>query len=107
SSGGTTVGTATVTANGTYNPSATYTPPQAGTYWWYASYSGDANNNGSNSTCGAGMSSAVVGKASPSASASGPASDTTNTAIAASSIGSTLSGGASPAGTITFKVFGP
>jgi hypothetical protein len=40
-------------------------------------------------------------------SVSAPASAMTNAAIAAGSIGSTLSGGASPTGTITFTVFGP
>jgi hypothetical protein len=32
----------------------------AGNYWWYASYSGDANNNASASTCGAAMAKTVV-----------------------------------------------
>jgi hypothetical protein len=59
-SGGTTVGTATVSGNGTYNPSASYTPTRAGTYWWYVSYNGDGNNNADTSTCGAGMPSTVV-----------------------------------------------
>ncbi len=54
-SGGTTVGTATVAGNGTYNPSAAFLPPSTGTYWWYASYGGDANNAAAASTCGAGM----------------------------------------------------
>jgi len=42
--GGTTVGTATVSGNTiTYNPSGSgFTPPSAGTYWWYASYGGAA-----------------------------------------------------------------
>ena len=34
--GGTTVGTATVAGNGTYNPSRRLHPDKAGTYWWYA-----------------------------------------------------------------------
>src|SRR5436305_1576161 len=37
-SGGTTVGTATVSGNATYHPGAGFTPASAGTYWWYASY---------------------------------------------------------------------
>jgi hypothetical protein len=49
------VGSATVSGNGTYNPSAGYTPTSAGTYWWYASYSGDATNAPSNSACGSTM----------------------------------------------------
>ena len=38
-------GTITPSGNGSYNPSAGYTPPHGGTYWWYATYAGDANNN--------------------------------------------------------------
>lgn len=59
-SGGTTVGTATVSGAGTYNPSAGYIPPAAGTYYWYAAYSGAAANEPSNSGCGTGMASTVV-----------------------------------------------
>ena len=54
-SGGTNVGTATVSGNGTYHPSAGFTPASAGTYWWYAGYGGDANNTASNSGCGSSM----------------------------------------------------
>jgi uncharacterized membrane protein len=46
--------------NGTYSPSAGFTPTVAGTYWWYASYSGDTNNGTSNSACGSGMTKTVV-----------------------------------------------
>jgi hypothetical protein len=61
-SGGTTVGTANVNnGNNTYNPSAGFTPTSVGTYWWYASYSGDSSNTSSHSGCGAGMASTVVG----------------------------------------------
>lgn len=60
-SGGTAVGSGTsVSGNGTYHPSAGFTPSTAGTYWWYASYSGDSGNVGSNSGCGAGMTSTLV-----------------------------------------------
>ena len=106
-SGGTTVGTATVSGNATYNPSAGFTPTSAGTYWWYASYGGDTNNASSVSTCGSGMSSTVV-KNATAITASGPASGNVGTAIAASAIGSTLSGATSGAtGTVTYTVFGP
>ncbi len=107
-SGGTTVGTATASGNGTYHPASPYTPQTAGTYWWYASYSGDGSNVASNSTCGSGMGSTTVVKTSPAASVSAPSSDPAATPIGAGSIGSTLSGATSGAtGTITFKVFGP
>jgi hypothetical protein len=59
-SGGTTLGTATVSGNGTYHPSAGFTPTSAGTYWWYASYSGDDENQPSNSGCGPGMKSTMI-----------------------------------------------
>ncbi len=105
--GGTTVGTATVAGNSTYHPSAGYSPTSAGTYWWYASYGGDASNTASASTCGTGMTSTVVSNKTTTTVAA-PATDATNTAIAASSISSVLSGATSTAtGTITFKVFGP
>ena len=109
-SGGTTVGAATVSGNGTYHPSSATTPQQVGTYWWYASYSGDATtyNSASSSTCGTGMASTTVGKASPTLSAGAPATDGTNTAIPASSLSAVLSSSTTPAtGTVTYKVFGP
>jgi uncharacterized repeat protein (TIGR01451 family) len=59
-SDGTTVGTAAVSGNGTYNPSAAFTPPSTGTYWWYASYSGDTSDGASTSGCGAGMTATTV-----------------------------------------------
>jgi hypothetical protein len=59
-SGGTTVGTAAVSGGGGYHPAAGFTPGAAGTYWWYASYGGDATNLASDSGCGAGMPSTAV-----------------------------------------------
>ena len=70
--GGTTVGTASVSGNGTYNPSGGLSNPSAGNYWWYASYAGDGNNNTAVSTCGSGMSETIVAKASPTLTATGP-----------------------------------
>ena len=108
-SGGTTVGTATVAGNATYHPSAGYTPTGAGDYWWYASYGGDANNTTATSTCGSTMSETTVGQAAPTLTATGPGTGTIGTAIAASSINSVLaaSSGANATGTITITVFGP
>jgi aldose 1-epimerase len=65
SSGGTVVGTAAVSGSGTSQPSTGYTPPTAGTYYWYASYSGDAGNQPANSGCGSGMASTVVAPGTP------------------------------------------
>ena len=100
------VGTATVTNNGTYHPSAGFTPTVVGNYWWYVSYSGDSNNNPANSTCPS-ATETVVGKASLTVTAAAPGTGTAGTAIAASSISGTLSGGSGPTGTITFYEDGP
>jgi uncharacterized membrane protein len=107
--GGTTVGTATVSGNGTYNPSAGYTPTSAGTYWSYARYSGDLYDSPSSSGCGSGMVSTIV-KNATTTTAAAPATATATAAIPASSIIAALSGGAtSPAagGSITFYLYGP
>jgi hypothetical protein len=53
-----------VADNGAYHPSAGFTPNAPGSYWWYASYSGDPNNNPSGSGCGAAMLETTVGAAS-------------------------------------------
>ncbi len=54
-----TVGSAAVHADGTYAP-ASFTPKAAGSYWWYASYGGDAGNDAAASACGAQMPVTVV-----------------------------------------------
>jgi hypothetical protein len=108
STGGTTVGTTTVSGNDTYSPPSGFTPSQAGDYWWYASYDGDSNNNPADSGCGAAMTETAVAAASPSVgSVSAPSTVTAGVAIPASAVSSALSGGASPSGTVTFEVFGP
>jgi hypothetical protein len=58
--GGTTVGTATVSGDGSYSPSSGFTPRSAGDFWWYASYSGDGTNNPATSACGSTMPRTVV-----------------------------------------------
>jgi len=59
-SGGTAVGSASVSGNGTYHPSAGFTPSAVGDYWWYSSYGGDTSDNPVASHCGAGMAKTVV-----------------------------------------------
>jgi hypothetical protein len=55
-SGGQSLGApTTVSGDGPYNPVIPFMPSGAGTYWWYASYSGDANNSTVNSVCGSSM----------------------------------------------------
>jgi Regulator of Chromosome Condensation (RCC1) repeat protein len=70
-SGGATVGTASVSGNGSYQPSAGFTPPSPGEYWWYASYGGDASDEPAASTCGALMAQTLVAAASTPGSGSG------------------------------------
>ncbi|MDR3663263.1 MAG: Ig-like domain-containing protein, partial [Mycobacterium sp.] len=57
------MGTATVSGNGTYHPSAGYTPTVVGDYWWYTSFPGDSNNSSAVSACGSGMSETVISAA--------------------------------------------
>lgn len=81
SSGGTAVGTAAVSGDGTYRPGTGFTPSSAGDYWWYATYGGDALNNSATSTCGPSMAETVVAAAAvvtpspPSAVITSPAGD--------------------------------
>ena len=56
--------TVTVDGSGDYT-SGPYATTAAGTYYWIASYSGDANNDSVSGTCGDANESSVVDKASP------------------------------------------
>ena len=59
--GWTQVGTnITPAGNNAYHPSAGYTPSLGGTYYWYATYAGDASNGPTNTTCGGGAMAATV-----------------------------------------------
>jgi hypothetical protein len=99
-----------VNGNGTYNSTSasgtvtgSNTATTAGTYHWLAIYSGDANNNGTNSGCVSEP--VVIGPVSPTL--------TTQTNEATGSIGdtltdtATLSLGFNPTGTISFYLFAP
>ncbi len=70
-SGGTSVGTATVSGLGAYSPATAFTPASAGTYWWYASYGGDANNAPADAACGTDTPQSIVGQVSGSPFSSG------------------------------------
>ncbi len=59
-SGATAVSSASVSGNGTYHPSAGFTPATPGDYWWYASYGGDPSDRPAASACGAAMAKTVV-----------------------------------------------
>jgi hypothetical protein len=106
-SGGTTVGTAAVSNDGTYQSNASFTPSSAGDYWWYASYGGDSSNNSGASICGGSMAETVVSGGTPSLSVSAPTSTPVDSGFDGSGITGTVSGGVGPTGTITFTVFGP
>jgi hypothetical protein len=62
-SGGTTVGTASVNGSGMYQPSGALTPVAPGEYWWFASYNGDAGDEPATSACGALMAQTLVAAA--------------------------------------------
>ena len=97
----------TVDGNGNYTSAPGFTPAAAGTYYWTASYTGDANNKAASGACGAAYESVVITPKTPStpvlvthASAGG----TVGTSVTDQA---TLSGGSSPTGTIRFELWGP
>ena len=91
----------TVSGNGSYT-SGGFTPSAAGTYYWTASYSGDANNQAASTSCGDLLESSVVNKASPALTTTATQSVTVGSPISDTA---TLTGGVGPTGTITFHLF--
>ena len=91
----------TVSGNGTY-ASASFTTTLAGTYQFVASYTGDANNNGVVSACGAPNESVVVTKATPTIATTASPTVTAGNTISDTA---TLAGGVAPGGSITFTLF--
>src|SRR5262249_52735422 len=94
--------TVPVSGNGSYTAPAGFTPAQAGTYWWTASYGGDTNNPPASSGCGA--ESVTISKASPAIATSPGAGGTVGAAVTDTA---TLAGGHNPTGTIEFTAYGP
>jgi hypothetical protein len=95
--------TVAVDGNGTYTTPTGYTvPPGAatGTYHWNAVYSGDGNNNG----VGEFGEPVTVTLASPAITSTPGGTVVTGSKLSDSA---TLTGGASPGGTITFTLYGP
>ncbi|MEA5454873.1 hypothetical protein SPF06_09080 [Sinomonas sp. JGH33] len=82
--------------NGVVPGSNAITFNTAGTYYWQAVYSGDANNNGATSPCTAEQ--VVVNKAQPTVATAQDLIPNDNF---------TLSGGFSPTGTVTFNLYAP
>jgi len=56
---GTELGTASATGNGSYSQANPFPAAADGTYWWWATYDGDANNTAATSPCNAMPSTAV------------------------------------------------
>jgi type II secretory pathway pseudopilin PulG len=113
--GWTLLGPALVAGDGVYHPSGNYPAsgpgPTAGTYYWYATYTGDSQNKKASSICGASMAHMTVqaGKWSPSLSVSTTASTgIINTPVAGSTLTAALtSSSGTTTGAITYTVYGP
>src|SRR5205085_941254 len=82
--------------------SGPFTPTAVGTYRWVAAYSGDANYAALTSACNAANESSAVNKASPTISTQASAGTPVGTAV---NDDATVAGGASPTGTVTFRLF--
>jgi virginiamycin B lyase len=95
--------TTEVDGNNSYQ-SASFTPKDAGTYRWAARYSGDDNNISAISECTDAHEAVVVAKAEPRIRTS--ASDPVEVGGSVKDL-ATLTNGANPGGTITFKLYGP
>ena len=106
STGTVTVNTVTVSTGGAVPNSSSVTFGSAGTFYWQASYSGDANNNAVKSTCTAGTNEQLtVNKASPSISTA--LSPSTITAGGSTHDTATLNGAATStgSGTVTYHYY--
>ena len=88
-----------VNGNGNYN-SGNFTPSAVGTYYWTGSYSGDANNVSTSTSCGDAGESSVVGKA-PSNIA------TAQTLTPQDSVAISATKGGPATGSVRFSLFGP
>jgi len=85
--------------------SKSWTPTTPGTYYWTASYPGDANNSAYTTSCGAGNEEIVVNQASPTISTTAsPASVIVETAITAGD-SATLNSAYNPSGSVTFTLY--
>jgi hypothetical protein len=91
-------------SSGTASYSTSWTPSAPGTFYWLATYAGDANNNAFNTKCGDANEQVTIVKASPAI-----ATTATNASGASTSVSdsATLSGGFNSTGSITFKLYGP
>jgi hypothetical protein len=95
--------TLTVSGNGSYTTTNAKPASTSGTWSWTVSYTGDDNNNGASSTCS--QEKVLVGGATPSLTTTPSAGGTVDKVVLDDT--ATLSGGASPTGSITFNLFDP
>ena len=105
STGGTSEGTVTIGAGPGYAipTSNSFTPTATGTYFWQATYSGDAHNSQASSSCSS--EELTVTKATPAISTTASATVALTGSVHDTA---TLSGASSNAsGTITFNLYGP
>jgi outer membrane protein assembly factor BamB len=93
--------TVAVSGNGTYT-SDPFTPTGPGTYRWSAQYLSDVNNGGSSSPCNSANESVTITKAQPTISTQASAGGPPGTSVTDTA---TISAGASPTGTVTFRLF--
>jgi LPXTG-site transpeptidase (sortase) family protein len=99
-------GTVPVSADGVQSPSNSMPFNLAGTYYWQAVYSGDANNNGAISACNAAGEVLTVNKVSPSITTTLSPNTNTITVGGTASDGATLTGATSDAiGTVAYYYF--
>jgi hypothetical protein len=92
-------------SGGTYTSTATYPNPGVGTYYWIASYAGDANNSSATGTCGDAGETTEVTKRSPTIGTTPSAGGRVGVVVLNDT--ATLSGAFNPTGSITFKLFDP
>ena len=99
-----TSGAVSVGLDGNYHSGTGPNPDAVGTWEWLAVYSGDANNDGTNSGCTAEP--VTVTQASPGINTTAtPANEVVGGGTLSDS--ATLTGGDSPTGTVTFYLFSP
>ena len=94
-----------VAGDGDYSTPSSFTPTQAGTYRWIASYSGDTNNNAVSTLCGDAGETVVISPATPSLTTTASGNGPVGTSVADTAhLGNTTS---DAGGTITFNLYGP
>jgi hypothetical protein len=93
-----------VNGNGTYTSAPGFTATAVGAYRWIASYSGDAANAAVAGACNDANENATITPATPALVTTASAGGPIGTVLTDQA---TLSGGASPTGSITFRLYGP